>query len=289
VATITAGWRGDEAFDEALHDVVGHDAVSIPLYHWYEELADSEVVAAWRARQDRIRRLKRLHQERLHPALDAVKRLLPQTADDPELVRPQLRWALDQVRDIDDQFLEQSRTVVAEHPSTLRPWQHADVAPYRQRMLDSLRGARALAIAGGHVAVLRNRMFFFGLHELLPKVRAAGTAIVCWSAGAMALTDRIVLFYDDPPDGPSHPELLDAGFGFLDGMVLLPHARQRLRLHDQGRVALLASRFAPAQCITLENGAWLDRQGHRIVNRGVPGSALLLQMDGSVSLIPGAT
>jgi peptidase E len=156
------------------------------------------------------------------------------------------------------------------------------VARLRERAVEALSQARAIVLTGGHVAVLLNRLQFFGVDRILQELVAGGKPTVAWSAGAMVLTDRIVLFYDDPPDGPSYPELLDRGFGLVSNVVVLPHARQRLRLDDRVRVSSLASRFAPATCLGLENGAWLTRVGDRWKNRGAPGSALELRPDGSV-------
>ena len=50
--------------------------------------------------------------------------------------------------------------------------------------------------------------------------------VIAWSAGAMALTDRIVLFHDRAPQGPGHPELYGRGLSVLSGVVALPHARR---------------------------------------------------------------
>jgi hypothetical protein len=69
-------------------------------------------------------------------------------------------------------------------------------------------------------------------------------------------------------------------------VVLLPHARQRLRLDDPLRVSSLARRMAPAPCLGLENGAWLVRDGDQWANRGPMGSAFQLQPDGTVSDVP---
>ena len=57
-------------------------------------------------------------------------------------------------------------------------------------------------------------------------------AVVAWSAGAMALTERVMLFHDRAAHGPSHAEFADVGLGWVPGAVLLPHARRRLRVDD---------------------------------------------------------
>ena len=98
----------------------------------------------------------------------------------------------------------------------------------------------------------------------------------------MALSRRIVLFYDDPPDGNADPEILDHGLGLIDDLVLFPHARDRLRLGDHERVGALARRFAPATCVALERGAWLVREADGWHSRGPHGSASILHEDGVV-------
>ena len=85
--------------------------------------------------------------------------------------------------------------------------------------------------------------------------------MIAWSAGAMALTDRIVLFHDRAPQGPGHPEVYGSGLSVLRDVVLLPHAKTRLLLDDTARMAVFARRFAPARCVLLEQGTRLDTEG----------------------------
>ncbi|MFP5346877.1 MAG: hypothetical protein ACLGIA_07610, partial [Actinomycetes bacterium] len=99
-----------------------------------------------------------------------------------------------------------------------------------------------------------------------------------WSAGAMALTERVVLFHDEMPDGPSHSELYDEGLGILTGMVLLPHARRRLLVGDRVRMRGLAGRFAPSVCVVLDDGARID-----LTKEGkVPAGTRVVAVDGSI-------
>ncbi len=284
VVTITAGWRLDEAETDALHRAVGPDAVHLPLYQWFEECMEEmpDTREMYKERQAQLIRLKRVYRERLHRALDAVRALILTRDEDPGILNPQLEWALADVRRIDRQFVDQSRAIFGAYPEVGRPWELKRVAERRAESAELLSAARAVCIAGGHVAVLRNRMMFFGVHQQIFQAWAQDTGVLAWGAGSMLLTDRIVLFYDDPPDGPSHPEILDTGLSLLQDVVLLPDAQTRLRLGDQMRVALLAGRFRPARCVGLENGAWLELEDDRLVQRGVEGSATLLQADGSV-------
>ncbi len=156
----------------------------------------------------------------------------------------------------------------------------------QERAAEILGSARAIVMAGGHVGVLLSRLSFFGAGQVIRRLSGSGTPVVAWSAGAMALTERVILFYDDPPEGPTSPEILDRGLGLVPDLVLLPHARQRLRLDLPWRLQLLAARFAPALCLGMENGAWLvdARGGWR--NRGAPEAASWLNLDGSVEPLP---
>lgn len=284
VVTITAGWRLDECELAALHAAIGPDAQNLPLYEWFEEamVQMPDTRAMYKERQGQLKRLKRVYRERMHRALDAVRALMVDRDNSPEILAPQLDWALDDVRRIDQQFIDQSRAIVQAYPEVGRPWELEAVAERRAQSAALLSSARAVVIAGGHVAVLRNRMMFFGVHQQLFQAWAQQTGVVAWGAGAMLLTDRIVLFYDDPPDGPSHPEILDTGLALLQDTVLLPDASKRLRLDEELRVALLAGRFQPDIAVGMENGAWLEVEHGKLVQRGTPGSAVVLQADGRV-------
>jgi hypothetical protein len=116
-------------------------------------------------------------------------------------------------------------------------------------------------IAGGHVAVLLNRMRLFRLgHEL------ANKPLIAWSAGAMALSERIILFHHHAPQGRRDAELLDAGLGIVRGRILLPHARTRFDWGNRKRTALFSRRFSPAACCTLDNGSLLHLEDDRLIS-----------------------
>jgi hypothetical protein len=80
----------------------------------------------------------------------------------------------------------------------------------------------------------------------------------------------VVLFHHSPPQGYGNTEVLHRGLGLVRGVVAFPHAQRRLRLDDPRRMELLARRFAPADCLAFEDGAWMvDRHGEREYARGV--------------------
>ncbi len=290
LVAVTAGWRHDEGEDLALREHVGVRTVHLPLYRWFDELTASapELVAAWRARQDKLRSLKRVYRMRLGHALEALFGVERAADDeDPAAVAPQRAFALEALRNVDAQLLAHADELRSADPELNHTWLHKAVAPYHAEVQTALSDARALLLAGGHVGVLLNRLKFFGVPEALADHPDVG--VVAWSAGLMAITQQIVLFYDDAPDGEAWPEVFDTGLGMVGGLVTLPHAKRRLRLEDTARVSLLAWRFAPEAAIGLENGAWIERRRSGWVNCGRPGTAFRLCPDGQLRALKAAT
>lgn len=281
---ITAGWRHDENDNEALRNAIGPSAVSLPLYTWFEELTEQHPAFAqvYRARQARVKAAKDLHLRRMEQALATVRGLMEHRREHHDLVEPEIQDALRVVRELDDRFLAQSARIHAEFAGRLTHVEPPTVARRREQARAMLRAARAICIAGGHVGVLRNRMAWWGLYEVLAECLAAGVPVVAWSAGAMALARRVVLFNDDTPKGPVDDELLDSGAGLAEGLVPLPHARKRLHLSDADRLALLACRFAPARCVGLECGAWLEQRNGVWISLGSPEATVVVRTDGSL-------
>lgn len=285
VVLISAGWRLDETETPDVLRRMGIPVVHLPLYAWFEEVRERApaLESAWSARQSDIQAFKHLYQVRMRSLLEACATLSTTTDPTDRSAREELDDAVEDVRRLDDRVLERTGQIIHAHPDTLHTWEHPVVAPRHAEARELLMSARAILVAGGHVGVLRSRLWFFGLHRLLPEAWENGAAVIAWSAGAMALSERVVLFYDDPPEGPTWPELLDKGVGLLPQAVFLPHARQRLRLNDRVRVGLLASRFGPGACLGLELGAWLEWDGTAWINRGDPNAVIHLHSDGHVS------
>ncbi|RMH21870.1 MAG: hypothetical protein D6696_04710 [Acidobacteria bacterium] len=260
IAAVTAGWQEREEEDQELRDHLGRKVVNLMLHRRGEEVfaEDRELFLAHRARQDELRELQRLYRLRLDYALAPARRLLRRRRGTPRLLISARASAIEAVRSLDREHLSVIRAVHRDYQRRVRPTRRPAVARHRRELQKILADCSAVAIAGGHVAVLLNRLRLFGLGRLI-----AGRTIFAWSAGAMALSERVVLFHDSPPQGAGNPEVLEAGLGLVRGLVLLPHARRRLRLGDAPRVALFARRFAPAVCLTLDEGAHLDGDGRR--------------------------
>jgi len=264
IATVTAGWQEREDEDRELHEHLEGRTVNLRLYHRAEALfaADPELRDVLRERQTRLQEQQRLYRLRLGFALQAARELLA-VSGDPSLLEIQRASAVQAVRALDEQHLQQVVEINAGYEEQLRIQDRPPVAAGRRELAALLSETSAVAIAGGHVAVLLNRLRLFGLDSLL-----RGKDLFVWSAGAMACSDRVVLFHDSPPQGAGDPEVLEAGLGLFPDLVPLPHARHRLLLYDRDRVALFAQRFAPALCVALDEECRIEWDGRRW--RGLP-------------------
>src|SRR5690606_32495130 len=147
--------------------------------------------------------------------------------------------AIGDLRRIDAEHVERLDELNAAFVQRWRPHERDVVAAHRDVLGAILDSADALAIAGGHVAVLLATAHMFTLR--VPTDRP----VIAWSAGAMLLAERVVLFHDRTPVGPSDQEVYGRGLAVVPGVIALPHARRRLLVGDRERMALLAQRFAP--------------------------------------------
>jgi hypothetical protein len=257
LAVVSAGWQEREEETEELGAHVGRELVNLGIYRAAEEVVseDAELAGALRQRQDEMQRLQQLYRGRLALGLEAARDLLEYPGSS-RFVEAHRRAAIRAVRTLDRQHLVQIKRIHEEFDERWKPHERDSVRKHRDHIAESLGACAAVAVSGGHVAVLINRLrlFAFDAFELeLP--------IVAWSAGAMAVSERIVLFHDSPPQGPGDPEVLDWGLGLCGGVVALPHASRRLRLDDPSRVSLLSRRFAPSRCVPLDTGVRLDWDG----------------------------
>jgi hypothetical protein len=281
VAVVTAGWQEREEEVDELRDHLGGRVVNLRLYHRAEEVfrRDRALARAHRLRQERLQRMQELYRVRLAHAMDAAREMLTRRGD-PEVVNPEREAAVAAIRELDRTHLERVRAVHAELEANLRPLERPAVARQREELAGLLANCAAFAVAGGHVALLLNRQRLFGLGEMV-----GDRPVFAWSGGAMVLGERLVLFHDDPPQGPGNAEVLEAGLGLFTGMLPLPHARRRLKLDDALRVGLFARRFGDLACIAIDDGAILRREGGRWTPVGGDGSRRLLPDGGVEELV----
>jgi hypothetical protein len=251
---VTAGWQERESEDDELRRLLNRPSVNLGLYaRWMDVLEqDREYAVAEMEHRAVLDELQQLYLVQLDGALQALSTLSGRPGGRPRLRTAAAADALAAVRLVDQRHLARVAEVNEAFTAAWRPAERPVIAARRQQVQQLLEPATFLVVAGGHVGVLLSVLRLFGIHALLP-----GT-LVAWSAGAMAVADRVVLFHDRAPHGPAHPELYDAGLGLAAGVVFLPHARRRLVIEDLTRMSVLARRAAPAYCVVLDDGTRLD-------------------------------
>ena len=274
--TVTAGWQEREHEDDELHKHFGERTVNLKLYERAERVwkADPELREAHRKRQERLRLKQDFYRIRLEHELEAAY-VIDQRKAPPEILEEERAASIVAIQDLDAYHLAQCARQKQEWNDEWRPLERPAVAREREQIEALVHDAGAVAIAGGHVATLLNRLELFGMGELL-----RGKPLLAWSAGAMAISDRVVLFHDSPPQGAGAAELLDRGLGLCPDVIPLPHPEQRLQLSDPGRVRRLARRFAPALSLAMTSRSHITWNGLAFVR---PFKIGRLLEDGSVA------
>ena len=261
---ISAGWQEREGELDELRTHVAQDVHDLRVYERTEAIFadDQPLRIAHRTRQAELQELQELYQPRLRHAKDAARELLSRDGT-PALLRRARRQALAMLRRLDATHLADIRRIHAAHLAALEPATRPAVQAAERQIKRYVDQANAVLIAGGHVAVLLNRLRLLGGAAMF-----GNKPVIAWSAGAMALAEAVVLFHDQPPQGQANTEVFEAGLGVVRRVIPLPHAQSRLHLHDAMRVELMARRFAPNACITLDQGAWLHFVDGQLQNHG---------------------
>lgn len=277
VATITAGWQERESEDAELDALLAGRSLNLRLYARWEDVLerDPEYAVAEREHRAALAELQELHLVQLDGVLGALREVTRRGGGRPQVRDAARADAESAVRLADERHLARVAQERAAFEGIWTPGERA--ADHRAAVRRVLDGAGALAVAGGHVGVLGHVLRLFAV--------TPPPAVVCWSAGAMALTERVLLFHDRAAHGPAHAEFADAGLGWVPGAVLLPHARRRLRVDDPARMAQLAMRAAPARCVVLDDGVRLDLRP----DRTLPADALVVTPDGRLERLGGVS
>ena len=279
IATVTAGWQEREPDDTELNELLGNRAVNLSLHaRWQDVLEkDRDYASAEREHGAALEELRQLYLTQLDRALDATYDIAAGKEGRPRFRDRVLADALELVRMADEQHLVRVREAHLEFYDAWQPQARPLVAAHREQVKEILQSATAVVIAGGHVGDLVKVLHLFHVEPHLPGL------VVAWSAGAMALTERVVLFHDFVPHGVAQTELMGEGIGLLHNLVPLPDARRRLRVNDPVRMSVLARRFAPARCVVLDDGVRV-----RLVDGGLPPGARVVDHDGRITPIEAA-
>lgn len=251
IALITTGWREREDEDERLVAHLACETVNLRLYHRGDEVfaEDPELAKLHRAKQAKLRHKQDFYRIRLEHEL-AANHVIRQRHAPADVLAEEEGASVAAIRSLDAYHLAQCKRINAEFEAAVNLSERPSIVRHREQIAEALSRCKGIAIAGGHVAALINRMRLFGLADLID-----GQAVFAWSGGGMAISERIVLFHDYPPQGRGAAEILAEGLGLVRDVVVLPHPETRLRMHDVPRVSLLARRFEPAHCLALPHGA----------------------------------
>jgi hypothetical protein len=251
VATVTAGWQERESEDAELSDLLGGRTVNLALHaRWLDvHERDREYAHAEREHDAVLDELRSLYLGQLDHALQAAYDVAHSKEGHPRWRDTALDDALEVVRMVDDQHLARVRAAQNAFHAAWRPEERPVIGRHREEVEQILEQSQAAVVAGGHVGELTRVLHLFRVEPHLPQV------VIAWSAGAMALSERVVLFHDFVPHGVAQTEVFGEGIGVVRGLVPLPHMRRRLRVDDQVRMSVLARRFAPMPCLVLDDGA----------------------------------
>ena len=276
VATITSGWEDREGDDGELDEVLDGRGRNLRLYTRAEDVLDRDQEVARRvfALRDAMDELSGLYTARLASGLDAVRALRSRSGRT-DLVEAAVDDAVESVRAVDRWYLERLRLLKLELVSSGVLQRSEVVAQHRREVGEVLDGCSALAVAGGHVGFLLWTLQLFEV-EAPPHL-----PVVAWSAGAMAMCDRVVLFHDTMASGATDTELWDRGLRRIPGVIAFPHARRRLQLDKPERVGVLARRFAGYSCVLLDDGAKVQLGP----DNELPSGARVLGEDGFVHTV----
>ena len=265
IAVIAAAWQEAEADTEELQQQLQRPIVPLELYQRAEVIfADDEKLRkAYRSRQDQLQELQQLYRTRLRQLMKAARQMRRLKGNSPLLV-VERQHATDQVRDLDGHHLSKIQAIYDEYAHELASSSSGQLKEHTDAIHTAMQGCATTLITGGNVLVLLNRLQLFEMQGLL-----ASHHLIAWSAGAMVLSDTIVLYHDRTPLGRRDPEVLGPGLGIIPGFIFLPDARKRLQERDRARVGMYCDRFAPADCITLNNGSLFhfdEQRVHRVEN-----------------------
>ena len=253
IATVNAGWQEREKDSAELSDVLGGRMVNLELYRRWQDIvaADGHYALTERRLTALLAEIQAVYALRLNhtmASLEAVSRRgeIPavQTVAVQDTIRTLQeldRWHLDVVTETRHEFF-----------AAVRLGERDSVQRHRREIAELVGECSGMVFAGGHVGVLLHVLHVFDLSRVIR------TPVIAWSAGAMALSDRVVLFHDHAAGGDRYAEMYAEGLGVYPDVLPFPHARRRLRLDDASRLGQMALRFQPRICLLLDDGARVD-------------------------------
>jgi hypothetical protein len=282
VAAITVGWRETEpVLKEVERELEACGREAIPL-HIGERVgkvfeSDAPLAEAHRALQEGLLAEERLYGARLRRAVETAHEVVRLSVAE-RYRDPYAEQAWQDILAADRFHVERHAELWQEFREAVDLHERPAIREETEELRRLLSGAVAVVLTGGHVAVIRNRLLLLGLRDALTPL-----PVLAWSAGAMVLTPRVVLFHDRLPGGSARPEILGDGLSLLPGVALFPDARIRLDLEDRQSLSELAGRVAPERAVLLEPGDAIRWDGR---GWSAPNGIRLLSEDGEVQTVP---
>ena len=183
LAVINAGWRHDEDDLNALARDLKRQLLHLPLYRWFDELGqrEPELSGLHRERQKAIKAYKKVYRIQLRAAFDIWNRIRRLSSAHPGQYTQDEEDACASVRVADRRALERIAQIRDQFPEIKRPWEHPSTKPHQDAIDRKLNEAEALLITGGHVAILRNRLHFFGLNKSIMDFHRSGKPIIIFA------------------------------------------------------------------------------------------------------------
>lgn len=276
IATVNAGWQERETDSAELSDVLGGRMLNLELYRrWQDVIAtDEEYAVAERKLTSLLAEIQAVYAIRLHhlmAALSAISRRREIPAVQASAVNDTHRA----LRDLDSWHLRVVAETRDDFFRAVQLGERGSIARHRAEIAALVERCSGIVFAGGHVGVLLHVLHVFDLSRLIR------TPVVAWSAGAMALSDRVVLFHDFAPQGSRPAELYAEGLGVYGGVLPFPHPRRRLRLDDVEHLSTMARRFDPRTCLLLADGVRVDVRD----DEPLPSGARVLVADGGATTL----
>ena len=267
VATITAGWRDREHDDGLLVDLLSGRCVNLGLWQRMQQIweEDPELERADRHRRQVLTEMQQLYLIGLQQAVEACTRIRAHQPRDARVHQMAVEDVLEIIHDLDDRHVRRVAELHEEFYAVHEPHHRDAVVRGRHEVGRIVGECDAVVIAGGHVGVLLGTLHMFNLAPVLATAvtdpadpqgvhARVDRPVVAWGAGAMALTERVVLFYDDSVVAPGVAEVLMEGLGLTRGLVALPAASDRLDVKDLDRMRTLTHRCHPRVALPLDPG-----------------------------------
>lgn len=267
IAAITAGWQDRESEGTELEEHLGGAAIRLRLWERWQSILeqDPELAEADRRRREVREEIQDLYLIGVAHAGAALVEMEQLRDRDPSLVQRAVTDAVEVLQALDTRHLARVAEIEESFYAATRPHERPSVAHHRAEVSAQLAQCEAVVIAGGHVAVLLDALHLFNVAPLLTE-----RPVIAWSAGAMVLTDRVVLFNDRSTGEHTDPEVYARGLGLVHDVVALPAAHQRLTLADPDRVSALVRRFAPSACLPLDPGSRVALDGSYALPESTP-------------------